>query len=147
VLFNPRYGAVGLFAFPYFAIFELVGPFIETAGYVVVVLSFLLGLLDLPFFLMFLAVSVLYGIFLSVAAILLEEISFRRYPGWVDLVKLFTYAVLENFGYRQLLSAMKVKAFWDAVLRRRGWGRMQRRGFQVENERRYGALSERTSSS
>ena len=147
VLFNPRYGAVGLFAFPYFAIFELVGPFIETAGYVVVVLSFLLGLLDVPFFLMFLAVSVLYGIFLSVAAILLEEISFRRYPGWVDLVKLFTYAVLENFGYRQLLSAMKVKAFWDAVLRRRGWGRMQRRGFQVENERRYGALSERTSSS
>jgi cellulose synthase/poly-beta-1,6-N-acetylglucosamine synthase-like glycosyltransferase len=147
VLFNPRYGAVGLFAFPYFAIFELVGPFIETAGYVVVVLSFFLGLLDLPFFLMFLAVSVLYGIFLSVAAILLEEISFRRYPGWVDLVKLFTYAVLENFGYRQILSAMKVKAIWDAVRRRRTWGRMQRRGFQVEGGRRYGALSERTSSS
>ncbi len=137
MLFNPRYGAVGMFAFPYFAVFELIGPFIETAGYLVVLLSLLLGLLDLPFFLMFLAVSVLYGIFLSVAAILLEEISFRRYPGWVDLVKLFTYAVLENFGYRQILSAMKVKAFWDAIRRRRAWGRMQRRGFQ---------LSERTSS-
>jgi len=147
MLFNPRYGAVGLFAFPYFAVFELIGPFIETAGYVVVVLSFLLGLLDTPFFLLFLAASVLYGIFLSVAAILLEEVSFRRYPGWVDLVKLFTYGVLENFGYRQLLSAMKVKAFWDAVRRRRAWGRMQRRGFGVEDRRRYGGLSERTSSS
>jgi cellulose synthase/poly-beta-1,6-N-acetylglucosamine synthase-like glycosyltransferase len=147
MLFNPRYGAVGLFAFPYFAVFELIGPFIETAGYVVVVLSFLLGLLDTPFFLLFLAVSVLYGIFLSVAAILLEEVSFRRYPGWVDLVKLFTYGVLENFGYRQLLSAMKVKAFWDAVRRRRAWGRMQRRGFGVDDRRRYGGLSERTSSS
>jgi cellulose synthase/poly-beta-1,6-N-acetylglucosamine synthase-like glycosyltransferase len=147
MLFNPRYGAVGMFAFPYFAVFELIGPFIETAGYLVAILSFVLGLLDTPFFLLFLAVSVLYGIFLSVAAILLEEVSFRRYPGWVDLVKLFTYGVLENFGYRQLLSAMKVKAFWDAVRRRRAWGRMQRRGFGVEEERRYGALSGRTSSS
>jgi cellulose synthase/poly-beta-1,6-N-acetylglucosamine synthase-like glycosyltransferase len=147
MLFNPRYGAVGMFGLPYFALFELIGPFVETAGYVVVVLSFLFGLLDAPFFMMFVAVSVLYGIFLSVAAILLEEISFRRYPGWVDLVKLFTYGVLENFGYRQLLSAMKVKAFWDTIRRRRAWGRMQRRGFHLEDEGRYAAISGRTSSS
>jgi hypothetical protein len=25
---------------------------------------------------------------------------------------------------------MKVKAFWDAIRRRRAWGQMQRRGFQ-----------------
>jgi cellulose synthase/poly-beta-1,6-N-acetylglucosamine synthase-like glycosyltransferase len=132
MLFNPRYGAVGLFAFPYFAIFELLGPFIETFGYLAVVLSYLLGILDVQFFLMFLAVAILYGIFLSIAAILLEEISFRRYPGWVDLTKLVAYSVLENFGYRQILSAMKVKAFWDTVRRRRAWGQMQRRGFQQE---------------
>jgi cellulose synthase/poly-beta-1,6-N-acetylglucosamine synthase-like glycosyltransferase len=130
MLFNPRYGAVGLFAFPYFAIFELLGPFIETFGYLAVVLSYLLGILDVQFFLMFLAVAILYGIFLSIAAILLEEISFRRYPGWIDLTKLVAYSVLENFGYRQILSAMKVKAFWDAIRRRRAWGQMQRKGFQ-----------------
>jgi cellulose synthase/poly-beta-1,6-N-acetylglucosamine synthase-like glycosyltransferase len=130
MLLNPRYGGVGLFAFPYFAVFELIGPFIETAGYVVVVGSYLLGVLDVQFFLMFLTVAILYGMFLSIAAILLEEISFRRYPGWIDLTKLFAYGILENFGYRQMLSAMKVKAFWDALRRRRAWGRMQRRGFQ-----------------
>jgi len=79
---------------------------------------------------MFLAVAILYGIFLSIAAILLEEISFRRYPGWIDLTKLVAYSVLENFGYRQILSAMKVKAFWDTIRRRRAWGQMQRKGFQ-----------------
>jgi cellulose synthase/poly-beta-1,6-N-acetylglucosamine synthase-like glycosyltransferase len=130
MLFNPRYGAVGLFAFPYFAVFELLGPFVETFGYAAVVVSYLLGMLDLQFFLLFLAVSILYGIFLSIAAILLEEISFRRYPGWIDLTKLVAYSVLENFGYRQVLSAMKVKAFWDTVRRRRAWGQMQRKGFQ-----------------
>jgi cellulose synthase/poly-beta-1,6-N-acetylglucosamine synthase-like glycosyltransferase len=134
MLFNPRYGSVGLFAFPYFAVFELLGPFIETLGYAAVLLSFLLGILDVQFFLMFLAVAILYGMFLSVAAILLEEISFRRYPGWVDLTKLLAYSVIENFGYRQLLSAMKVKAFWDAIRRRRAWGDMPRRGFQERRE-------------
>jgi hypothetical protein len=93
----------------------------------------LLGILDVQFFLMFLAVAIFYGMFLSIAAILLEEISFRRYPGWIDLTKLLAYSILENFGYRQLLSAMKVKAFWDAIRRRRAWGHMQRRGFRHRN--------------
>jgi len=135
MLFNPRYGNVGLFAFPYFAVFELLGPFIETLGYLAVIVSYLLGILDVQFFLMFLAVAILYGMFLSIAAILLEEISFRRYPGWLDLTKLLAYSVIENFGYRQVLSAMKVKAFWDAIRRRRAWGQMHRRGFREETER------------
>jgi hypothetical protein len=117
MLFNPKYGSVGLFAFPYFVLFELLGPFIETFGYLAVIVSYLLGILDVQFFMMFLAVAILYGMFLSIAAILLEEISFRRYPGWIDLTKLLAYSVLENFGYRQILSAMKVKAFWDAIRR------------------------------
>ena len=139
ILFNPRYGAVGLFAFPYFAIFELLGPFVETLGYAIVVLSYLLGVLDTQFFLLFFVVANLYGVFLSIAAILLEEISFRRYPGWIDLTKLLTYSVLENFGYRQLLGLFKVKAFWDAIRRRRAWGRMQRRGFQQDPQPDRGA--------
>jgi cellulose synthase/poly-beta-1,6-N-acetylglucosamine synthase-like glycosyltransferase len=134
MLFNPAHASVGLFAFPYFAIFELLGPFVETFGYLVVIVSYLLGILDVQFFLMFLAVAIFYGMFLSIAAILLEEISFRRYPGWIDLTKLLAYSILENFGYRQLLSAMKVKAFWDAIRRRRAWGQMHRRGFQKAKE-------------
>ncbi len=130
MMLNPRYGRVGILAFPYFVFFELVGPFIETFGYLAVIASYLLGILDVQFFLMFVAVAVLYGMFLSIAAILLEEISFRRYPSWIDLTKLLSYSIIENFGYRQLLSAMKVKAFWDTIRRRRAWGQMQRKGFQ-----------------
>ncbi|HKQ60744.1 MAG TPA: glycosyltransferase [Candidatus Polarisedimenticolaceae bacterium] len=134
MLFNPRYGALGLFGLPHFFLFEMLGPFIETLGYAVVLLSFLLGLLDLQFFLLFFTLAVLYGVFLSVAAVLLEEISFRRYPGWIDLSKLIVFGVLENFGYRQLLSLFKVKAFWDVLRQRRAWGRMDRTGFQQAPE-------------
>jgi cellulose synthase/poly-beta-1,6-N-acetylglucosamine synthase-like glycosyltransferase len=130
VLFNPRYGTLGLLAFPHAFFFEMLGPFVEILGYAVVLVSFLLGVLDVQFLLLFLAASMVYGVFLSIAAVLLEEISFRRYPGWVDLSKLIVFAVLENFGFRQMLSLFKIRAFYDVVLRKRSWGRMQRTGFR-----------------
>ena len=129
MMLNPRYGTVGMLTLPYFILFEMLGPFIEILGYVTVPLAWWLGILDTRFMLLFFILSVLFGVFLSVASVLLEEISFRRYPGWMDLTKLIVYGVLENFGYRQLLSLYKVKAFWDFVRRRRGWGEMRRKGF------------------
>jgi len=134
MLGNPRYGILGLIAMPYFFVFEMLGPFVEVAGYVAVLLSWLLGILNVKFLLLFFCLAVLYGVFLSLAAILLEEISFRRYPSWEDLLKLLLYGVLENFGYRQMLSVFKVKSFWDFLRRRRRWGEMERAGFQVHSE-------------
>jgi cellulose synthase/poly-beta-1,6-N-acetylglucosamine synthase-like glycosyltransferase len=129
MLLNPKYGVIGMLAFPYFVLFEMMGPFVELIGYVSVPLAWYFGILNTKFFILFFILAVLYGVFLSVAAVLLEEISFRRYPGWLDLARLMLYAVLENFGYRQTLSAFKVKAFYDFLRRRRGWGEMKRRGF------------------
>ncbi|HZE88170.1 MAG TPA: glycosyltransferase, partial [Verrucomicrobiae bacterium] len=113
ILFNPRFGIIGAFAFPYFLFFETLGPFVELLGYVAVTLSVVLGIINWEFFFLFVALAVFYGVFLSIAAILLEEISFRRYPGWLDLTKLVVYGILENFGYRQILSLSKVQAFWQ----------------------------------
>jgi cellulose synthase/poly-beta-1,6-N-acetylglucosamine synthase-like glycosyltransferase len=130
MLFNPRYGVIGTVALPYFVLFEMLGPFIEILGYVIVPLSWALGILNLDFFLLFLMLAIFFGVFLSVAAVLLEEISFRRYPGWEHLLILVIVGVLENFGYRQILALFKVKAFFDFLRRRRAWGRMDRQGFR-----------------
>jgi hypothetical protein len=55
----------------------------------------------------------------------------RRYPAVADLGRLLAAAVLENFGYRQLLAAWRIEGLWDAMLRRKSvWGVMKRRGFQ-----------------
>lgn len=143
---NPRYGAVGLYAFPYFLLFETLGPFVEILGYVAVLLAWLMGLLSPQFFLLFMVMSMVYGSFLSIGAVLLEEISFRRYPLWLDLMKLMVCGILENFGYRQLLSLFKIKGFLDLLFFRRSWGRMERSGFRpgrerVEEQRRYDSAS------
>lgn len=130
ILLNPRYGIIGAVAFPYFLFFETLGPFIEILGYLAVILSIILGIINWHFFFLFFALAVLYGVFLSIAAVLLEELSFRRYPGWMDLAKLVVYGVLENFGYRQMLSISKMQAFWQFVRNRGSWGDMQRGGFK-----------------
>jgi hypothetical protein len=72
---------------------------------------------------------VAFGVFLSVAAILLEEISYRRYPTWEDLLKLLVCAILENFGFRQLLALFKIQAFWEYLRGLRRWGMLERAGF------------------
>jgi cellulose synthase/poly-beta-1,6-N-acetylglucosamine synthase-like glycosyltransferase len=130
MILNPRFGVIGTLALPYFLLFEMLGPFVEILGYIVVPAAYLMGLLNLDFFLLFLVLAVFFGVFLSVAAVLLEEISFRRYPGWEHLALLVIAGVVENFGYRQVLALFKVKAFFDFLRRRKAWGRMEREGFR-----------------
>ncbi len=135
MMLNPGHGTIGLLALPYFLLFETLGPFVEILGYVMVALSWFLGLLNVDFFILFMILAIFFGVFLSVAAVLLEEISFRRYPGWEHLAFLVLAGILENFGYRQVLALFKVKAFYDFLRRRKAWGRMEREGFRAATDR------------
>src|SRR3972149_10774241 len=110
VMFNPKYGKLGLVIFPYYFLVELLSPVVEIIGYVVVFLSYFFGLLSFHFLILFLTLALFYGIFLSTAGIYLEEITYRRYPKWSHLLRLLFYGVLENFGDRQINSLWRVPA-------------------------------------
>ena len=129
LLFNPRYGTIGMIAYPFFLFGEALAPAIEVLGYIGVIAGLALGLVDLQFAWLFFSVVVLYGMLLSVWAILLEEVSFRRYTRRVDVVRLLINAVVESFGYRQLTLLFRLRAFWKLARGERGWGAMQREGF------------------
>jgi cellulose synthase/poly-beta-1,6-N-acetylglucosamine synthase-like glycosyltransferase len=120
-LFNPRYGKFGWVVLPYYLFIELLSPVVEVIGYVAVVLSYLFGMLSFEFMYLFLALAVLYGIFLSTASIFLEEITYRRYPRWGHLFRLLFYGVIENFGYRQINSFWRFQAFLKYLVGMRKW--------------------------
>lgn len=131
MIFNPRYGRIGLFALPYHLLVELLGPVIEVVGFFVMIISYWLGIINYEFFLLFLAMALLIGVFFSTGAILLEEMTYRRYPNTADLLKLVLYGVFENFGYRQ------INAFWRAwalgkfiVSRKKKWEYVKKVGFE-----------------
>ena len=125
---NPRYGAVGLAAVPYFVVFELLGPVVELLAYAVIATSVALGAVSLTFLGAFLAAAILAGFFLSLSALALEEFSFRRYVRGREVGRLLMAAVIENFGYRQLLALWRTLALVDLARGRRAWGEMRRRG-------------------
>jgi cellulose synthase/poly-beta-1,6-N-acetylglucosamine synthase-like glycosyltransferase len=130
MLLNPRYGVVGLFSFPYFLLFEMLGPSIELLGYVLTALGLLFGLIRVDVAILFLAVSILFGILLSMSSVVLEELTQRRYPRPLDLARLFFASILENLGFRQMLTIWRTRALFDALRGRQlGWGTMERRGF------------------
>jgi cellulose synthase/poly-beta-1,6-N-acetylglucosamine synthase-like glycosyltransferase len=129
MLFNPRYGVVGLLAMPFYLVFEALGPLVELTGYAVTALAVASGVLDWRFAELFFLAAVVYGTLLSVAAVVLEELSFRRYPKVTDLLRLVLYGVLENFGYRQLTTWWRLVGTVDYFRGRQGWGTMTRKGF------------------
>ena len=131
MLLNPRYGRIGLFAYPYFFFLEMLGPVIEATGYVAFLATLLGGRASLPYALAFLAMTGALGVALSLSAVGLEEATFRRYPRTKDLLHLFWLAVVENFGYRQLTAFWRMRGVVRKIRGVRTWGEMPRKGFQA----------------
>jgi len=128
MIFNPKYGRLGMVAMPFFLIVELLAPVVEIFGYLVFTLSFILGVINLTFFLLFLTVAILLGVIMSVLAVLIEELTFRRYDKMKDVAILIIYAFLENFGYRQLYAWWRFKGLINYMKGDLQWGEMKREG-------------------
>ena len=126
---RPRYGMLGLVALPYFLVFELFGPVIELFGYLALPLAVALGQLSTSFLWAGLILAVLFGLLLSIAAVALEEFSFRRHRSSREVGRTLAYAVVENFGFRQIMGVARLIGLVDLIRRRQRWGLMRRRGF------------------
>ncbi|MEQ9569098.1 MAG: glycosyltransferase [Longimicrobiales bacterium] len=132
MLLNPRYGRVGLVAFPYFFFLEMLGPIIEGLGYLAFGATILAGRASFAYVAAFLAVAVVLGVALSIASVVLEESSFRRYARRRDLLHLFWLALIENVGYRQLNAWWRIRGFISKIRGVSSWGTMERKGFAGE---------------
>ena len=126
---NPRYGAVGLVVTPYFVLVELLGPVIEALGVLGLAVWFGLGLVDLRFAFFFLLLVYGWGLLFSIGALLLDELTSRRYEGLADRVLLVCWALIEPLGYRQLTVIWQLRGMIRAARGRSDWGEMSRRGF------------------
>lgn len=122
---RARYGAVGLFAFPFMLIFEGWGVLLECLGYVFFLAAVAFGRLGGDFTLAFLAVAALCGMALSMAGVLLGEITHRRYPKIRDLLRLYVFCVLEFMLYRPLTAWMRLLGVWDHLVGSGEWGAMR----------------------
>jgi cellulose synthase/poly-beta-1,6-N-acetylglucosamine synthase-like glycosyltransferase len=129
LLFHPRGGAAGWLMFPFMVLFELLGPVVELSGYVFMIAGFAFGFISAAAFWSFMLLAISIGALLSISALLLEEISCQTYRRPGNLFKLICMAIVENFGYHQLVLVWRLEGFYQWVTSAPArWGVMKRSG-------------------
>lgn len=129
MLFNPKFKQPGLIAFPYFFIFEMVGPFIELLGYLALLAGLIFGLLNNALVLMLFVATIGYGIVISLFSLWIAERKQIFYSN-DETALLILIGILENFGYRQITSLHRVISTFSALREKGSWGSQKRQGFQ-----------------
>ncbi|MBZ5565426.1 MAG: glycosyltransferase [Acidobacteriia bacterium] len=81
----------------------------------------ILGMLSFPFQLY------VEGL-LSVGGVLLEELTYRRYPSFHDLMMLLLYAITENVGYRQIVLYYRFQGLVRFITGFRKWEKVAHAG-------------------
>ena len=110
-------------------LFECYGPLIEVAGYVFMAAMFLVGHISGAAFFAFLALAFSLGFLLSVSALMLEELCFHLYPRFSQMGLLVMTAIVENLGYRQLVTVWRLIGLTRWLRGARStWGTMTRKG-------------------
>lgn len=129
MIFNPRYGRIGLLGMPQLVLEDVIGPPAELIGYLVVPAAILLGILDPMMALAFLGVTVLFGTGLSLGSLILEEMQLRRTANAHDLYRIGEAALLENFGFRQINLVYRLRGIRNFWRKDTNWEAVPRVGF------------------
>ncbi len=134
MVFNPRYGRVGMVAVPYLWIFEAGATYVEAGGYLYIAIALVFGFLNVEFAILFFALAVLYGVLLSQLAMGVETLLLSRYDRASDRLRLFLAAFVEFAGFRQLILWERVIAPFQLKSKRGKFWTEERTGISVESE-------------
>ncbi len=130
MMFNPKYGILGLVSYPYWFFAEWMSPFIEAGGVLFFIVMICMGRANWDYFWALLFFVYTLVVFLSLFAIFVQEISYHRYRKESDLSKLVLTALIEPFVYHPRVIYWALKGNWDFFRKKNvGWGEMTRKGF------------------
>ena len=119
---NPKYGAVGTISFPYFVFLEYITPFLEITGILTIIISFIIGIINTKFLILYLLIYMGYSMIVSMISIILDRYIFNT-EGKI-IRKLLLFSILESFGYRQMISLFRLG---NILKSKQEWGEMTRK--------------------
>lgn len=103
MFFNPKYGVVGLITYPFFILGEISSAFVICVGYFISAIAACFGVFDWRWIVTIFIVSIGLGLSLSLATVFLSLITYDRYKGFKNKLKLFGATIIEGFGIKQFL--------------------------------------------
>lgn len=101
MLFNPRYGIIGLISFPAYVFFEILGPVFEFIAYVLLALSVYLGVVDWSVVGWSILLAWSYLVVLTLGTFYLSLMTYNTFHRFFHLIRVIGLVTLEMFGFRQ----------------------------------------------
>lgn len=128
MMLNPKYGRIGMIAFPYYLLIECIGPVVELGGYIYVIYAFFTGQVYFEFAVLLLLLFILYGTLFSMLSIVLEGWTMKNYPKIKDLLNLLILSFTEVLWYKPLTLFFRLEGLVNYFARKSSWGEMTRKG-------------------
>ena len=79
------------------------------------------------FFIVYFLLAALLGVILSIGSLILEQYTHRGIMTAKQSLAISLYAVLENFGYRQMITIFRVEGLVKYRKLRKTWGKIKRK--------------------
>ncbi|WP_230392450.1 glycosyltransferase family 2 protein [Flavobacterium sp. LC2016-01] len=128
---NPKYGRTAFLVLPFFFSFEFLVPIIEFIGIITLISSFIFGIIDFQYLLIISALVYLFYLSITIISILIDEILYRSYANYKELIILVAMAAIEPFVYHPINVYASLKGYWYFFTNKeQKWGVMVRKGFE-----------------
>jgi cellulose synthase/poly-beta-1,6-N-acetylglucosamine synthase-like glycosyltransferase len=125
MLFNPKYGIVGMLTLPYFLFIEAFGPLITFMGVISIIVLYIFGLANPYAIIIFFLLEFVWGIMLNIFALYLDLFTKHAYKGYISYFKLLLLSFFEPFFYKPLLKAELFIATFNFM--NANWGEIKRK--------------------
>jgi cellulose synthase/poly-beta-1,6-N-acetylglucosamine synthase-like glycosyltransferase len=130
IIGNRRYGRLGLVVFMYNFLFEFLAPPIEFLGILFYIYLIVTSQINVAFAIILLIFVYIYSVMISTLALLWDQVTFKYYKSWGEVIGLCLMAFAEPFVYHPLILFFSIRGLFLFITNRAHvWGNMQRQGF------------------
>lgn len=130
ILFNPLYGVMGVISTLYYLMVEMLGPFIEFLGIIVICLAANLEMLNISFMIWYFLLFYLLSTLVTITAFFTRVYVLRAPLSVWQAIKVVALAFVESFLFHHLITLFRLTAFINYRETKLQWGRIQR---QIHN--------------
>ncbi len=125
MLFNPKYGIVGLISLPYFLIVEALGPIITFIGVVSIIVLYIFGAINEYSIVLFFLLEFIWGSMTNIFSLYIDILTKHSYKNIISYIRLLILSILEPFIYKPLLKAELFMATFNFM--NSSWGEIKRK--------------------
>lgn len=133
MLFNPKYGTVGLVAMPYYLLYEYLGPVFVMMGILLIPLNIYFHIVTGKQILLLLLTAILIGIIMSLGALIVNTNLLIKALSMRDFMILIGYCFLENFTFRPYNLLLRISVLFRYRKYLHVWDNITRQSFENTN--------------